>query len=160
MLGAMLSGSPQSRGQAFKTDNQKRSYGFKAKHFTPFCLLPCNKNTVFQHFYLPVGEGSKWQNVHPLAFSYTPVWCWLSVYRGSEVYIIVCSLWMISLRNFTHHQWTPPSRQNCRVSYVIVIHWGIGVSNPETLYLKCITNLLPQVILNTWITECHRKQKQ
>jgi hypothetical protein len=54
-----LSGRPQSRGQAFKTDNHKRSYDFKAKNFTPFCLLPCNKNTVFQHFYLPVGEGSK-----------------------------------------------------------------------------------------------------
>ena len=72
MLGAMLSGSPQSRGQAFKTDNQKRSYGFKAKHFTPFCLLPCNKNTVFQHFYLPVGEGQS-ERMYTLLHSPTPL---------------------------------------------------------------------------------------
>ena len=44
---------PQSRGQAFTADNQKRSYGFKAKPFIPILFATMlKKNTAFQHFYL------------------------------------------------------------------------------------------------------------
>jgi hypothetical protein len=57
---ARLSGIPQSRGQAFTADNQKRSYGFKAKPFIPILFATMlKKNTAFQHFYLKSVGGVK-----------------------------------------------------------------------------------------------------
>jgi hypothetical protein len=50
MLWARLSGIPQSRGQAFTADNQKRSYGFKAKPFIPILFATMLKKYCFSTF--------------------------------------------------------------------------------------------------------------
>jgi hypothetical protein len=57
MLGARLSGSPQSRGQAFKTDNHKRSYDSKQRILPHFVCYHVTKILFFNIFTYLWGRG-------------------------------------------------------------------------------------------------------